>query len=278
MRLRILRRLCKLFLTQNFYIYTCRCKRDVHTQSLEYNLNKISPLASFYLRNCFVIYGTAFNALFEKKSRSHMWKYFRQHLDRADCLLCNNSFTYNGGTTSNWSRIWKESTRPASIPRKRKALKQTLRDSYLSETSRKFNHVEVSLVRSILNVKSHVSYQGGLGLIWGPFPSFVTEISRNCSTSWSQTTRYRPPRTWAHWSGRHLKMGRLPCQYDCTMLVQWPWLLTSGHQRPQVFATTTAHFLDGNWNLVSCVLEIIHLPGSHTGIRISEHQGFTNEL
>ena len=38
----------------------------------------------------------------------------------------------------------------------------------------------------------------------------------------------------------------------------------------QAFVMTTAHFIDGEWNLVSCVLETIHFPGSHTGIRISE--------
>ena len=56
--LRILRHVHKLFLMQNFYTYTCRCKRDVHTQSLEHNLNKITLLARFYWRNCFVIYGS----------------------------------------------------------------------------------------------------------------------------------------------------------------------------------------------------------------------------
>lgn len=38
----------------------------------------------------------------------------------------------------------------------------------------------------------------------------------------------------------------------------------------QAFATTTGHFFDDEWNLVSCVLETIHFPGSHTGVRISE--------
>ena len=54
LRLRVLRRVRKLFLlAQNFYTYTCRCKRDVHTQSLEHNLNKIWLLASFYWSNFF---------------------------------------------------------------------------------------------------------------------------------------------------------------------------------------------------------------------------------
>ena len=38
----------------------------------------------------------------------------------------------------------------------------------------------------------------------------------------------------------------------------------------QAFATTTAHFNDDNWVLVSYVLETVHFPGRHTGIRISE--------
>ena len=33
---------------------------------------------------------------------------------------------------------------------------------------------------------------------------------------------------------------------------------------------TTAHFISDEWNLVSCVLETKHFPGSHTGVRISE--------
>ena len=38
----------------------------------------------------------------------------------------------------------------------------------------------------------------------------------------------------------------------------------------QSFATTTAHFINKEWNLTSCVLETIHFPGHHTGISISE--------
>ena len=38
----------------------------------------------------------------------------------------------------------------------------------------------------------------------------------------------------------------------------------------QAFATTKAHFIDDNWVLVSYVLETVHFPGRHTGIRISQ--------
>ena len=31
----------------------------------------------------------------------------------------------------------------------------------------------------------------------------------------------------------------------------------------QAFATTTAHFIDEDWRLVSYVLETVHFPGSH---------------
>ena len=38
----------------------------------------------------------------------------------------------------------------------------------------------------------------------------------------------------------------------------------------QAYATTTAHFVDENWKLVSAVLETVHFPESHTGINISQ--------
>jgi len=38
----------------------------------------------------------------------------------------------------------------------------------------------------------------------------------------------------------------------------------------QSFATTTAHFLDQQWNLTTCALETAHCPGHHTGILISQ--------
>jgi len=38
----------------------------------------------------------------------------------------------------------------------------------------------------------------------------------------------------------------------------------------QSFATTTAHFIDKNWNLPTCVLKTTHFPGHHTGVSISE--------
>ena len=36
----------------------------------------------------------------------------------------------------------------------------------------------------------------------------------------------------------------------------------------QSFATTTAHFLDKQWKLTTCVLETVYFPGHHTGIII----------
>ena len=38
----------------------------------------------------------------------------------------------------------------------------------------------------------------------------------------------------------------------------------------QSFATTTAQYINKEWNLTPCVLETIHLPEHHTGILISE--------
>ena len=38
----------------------------------------------------------------------------------------------------------------------------------------------------------------------------------------------------------------------------------------QSFSTTTAHYINKEWNLTSCVLETIHFPGHHTGILISD--------
>ena len=38
----------------------------------------------------------------------------------------------------------------------------------------------------------------------------------------------------------------------------------------QSFATTTAHFLDKQWKLTTCVLETVHFPCHHTGISISK--------
>ena len=38
----------------------------------------------------------------------------------------------------------------------------------------------------------------------------------------------------------------------------------------EVYATTTAHFVDENWKFVPAVLETAHFPESHTGINISQ--------
>jgi len=38
----------------------------------------------------------------------------------------------------------------------------------------------------------------------------------------------------------------------------------------QAFATTTAHFIDKQWNLTTCVIEIVYFPGHYTGILISQ--------
>ena len=48
-------------------------------------------------------------------------------------------------------------------------------------------------------------------------------------------------------------------------------LRTSGRAAQlQSFATTTAHFIDEDWELTSCCLETTHFGGSHTGVRIAE--------
>jgi len=38
----------------------------------------------------------------------------------------------------------------------------------------------------------------------------------------------------------------------------------------QAFATTTAHFINKQWNLTTCVIETVHFLGYHTSILISQ--------
>ena len=212
----------------------------------------------------------ASNAPFEKKSRSYVWKYFRRHQNKADCLLCNKSFAYNGGTTSNLiSHL--ERKHPSSIkPEVEGSQANTTRQLSIRDFGkvqpRGSKPCSIDVQREITRILSRwpwldmrpiaiVRDRGLKELLNFLEPNYQVPSTTHVSTLIRKTFE----------DGKAALSARL-CGASSVALTTDIW--TS--KATQAFATTTAHFLDADWNLVSCVLETIHFPGSHTGIRISE--------
>lgn len=213
---------------------------------------------------------TASNAPFKKKSRSHVGKYFCRHLDKADCLLCNKSFTYNGGTTSNLiSHL--ERKHPSSIKTKeeegsRANTRQLSIGDFAKIQPRGSKPCSINTQHEITRILSRwpwldmrpvsiVRDRGLKELLNFLEPNYQVPSTTHVSTLIRKTFE----------DGKAALSVRL---HDASSVALTTDIWTS--KATQAFATTTAHYLDGSWNLVSCVLETIHFPGSHTGIRISE--------
>ena len=211
----------------------------------------------------------AATAPFEKKSRSCVWKYFRRHQNKADCLLCNKPLAYNGGTTSNLIAHL-ERKHPSSI----KAEVEGSRDATRQLSIRDYGKVQprgskacsIDVQREITRILSRwpwldmrpiaiVRDRGLKELLNFLEPNYQVPSTTHVSTLIRKTFE----------DGKAALTARLSGASSVALTTD---IWTS--KATQAFATTTAHFLDADWNLVSCVLETIHFPGSHTGIRISE--------
>ena len=154
-------------------------------------------------------------ALFEKKSTSHVWKYFRRHQKKADCLLCNKTFCYNGGTSDLISHLNRK--HPSIIKHKEEegcpanTLTQQLPIGDFTKIRPPGSKpCSINSQREITHILSRCPW-----LDMRPLSIVRDRGLKGCSTFWSQTTS-----TTTHVSILILMMVKLPCQYCCVMPIQ----------------------------------------------------------
>ena len=212
------------------------------------------------------------DAPFEKSSRSHVWKYFKRKKNYAKCLLCSAEYKYNGGTTSNLIAHL-ERKHPASVTKPATRSKQE-EGSQAQQSMRSFVQAQpcsskpcsVNTQREITRILSRwpwldmrpiaiVRDRGLKELLAFIEPNYQLPSTTHVSTLIRKQFH----------DGKAALSEQL-VQAKSIALTTDIW--TS--KATQAFATTTGHVLNNDWELVSCVLETIHFPGSHTGIRISE--------
>ena len=201
--------------------------------------------------------------------RSAVWKHFRREKGKAQCFLCNKVLAYNGGKTSNLilhlnkvhpssvlvKKDYNESaTTQLSIKQFGKGRLRNCSQPCSVEMQKEITRILTKWTWKDMRPISIVRYDGLKELL-----SFLVPNYRPPSTTYVSALIRKD-----FLDGRAVIVAQL--QGNMIALTTDIW--TS--RATQSFAMTTAHYINKEWNLTSCVLETIHFPGHHTGISISE--------
>ena len=199
--------------------------------------------------------------------RSAVWKHFRREKGKAQCLLCGKVLAYNGGTTSNLM-LHLNKLHPSTVRVKKGGESVTTQLSIKQFGKGKLRNNQPCSVEEQKEITRILTKW-----TWKDMRPISVVRDKGVKELLSfLVPNYRPPST-THVStlirkdyldGKSVIVPQL--QGNIIALTTDIW--TS--RATQSFATTTAHFINKEWDLTSCVLETIHFPGHHTGISISE--------
>ena len=210
---------------------------------------------------------------FQKPSRSAVWKHFRRYKQSAQCLLCKKVLTYNGGTTSNLIQHLRKKHQSEVEIQKVKTAEDTIPKQLSITQFRKLQ--KGKSINKLCSVETQEEITRILTKwTWMDMRpiSIVRDKGLNKLLAFLEPN-YRPPSTTrvSVQIRKDFEDGKVAVKQQLhgnTSVALTTDIWTS--RATQSFATTTAHFLDQQWNLTTCVLETVHFPGHHTGILISQ--------
>ena len=208
---------------------------------------------------------------FQKPPRPVVWKHFRRKKRSAQCLLCKKVLSYNGGTTSNLI-LHLNKMHPLTV-RVHKTEEETMETKQLS--IRQFGKIHKGkLANRLCSVEMQKEITRTLTK-WTSKDMRPISIVRDEGLRELLTflePNHRLPST-THVSAlirKDFEDGKAAVKEQlCGNIVALTTDIWTS-RATQSFATTTAHFLDKQWKLTTCVLETVHFPGHHTGILISK--------
>lgn len=212
---------------------------------------------------------------FQRQARSAVWKFFTRDVaqQKATCNLCEEVLAYNGSSTSSLQRHLKmrhpssdTGSSSAATSSSSSSSKQPSIASFAQAKTAKSRPLSVVRSREITKCLSRWMWLDGRPL------SIVRDKGLKELFELIEPEYVLPSHT--HVSALIRKdhedgvtsLKELLKSADHVALTTDIW--TS--KATQAFATTTAHFIDADWNMVACTLETTAFPGSHTGIKISE--------
>ena len=217
---------------------------------------------------------------FEKSSRSVVWKYFRREAHRSICLLCQKDFVYRAsrGTTSNLlAHLQRKHPSDADVHVEVKVEGQPSRSSpgqqssilkYATVQARNTKPCPPEVQAEITRILSRWPWQdmrpisivrdrGVRDLLAFLEPNYEVPSTTRVSTLIRK--EFDDGKTALGVRLKNVVAGGLALTSDI-----WTSKAT------QAFATTTGHYVDNEWNHVSCVLETVRFPGHPTGICIAD--------
>ena len=210
---------------------------------------------------------------FQRSPRSNVWKHFTRNAakDQATCNLCKVVLSYKGSSTTSLHRhLSNRHPSSASLPEQKDSKRSTKQTdiSVFAKTSSPASSRPVSTVRQreITEVLSRWPWLDGrpISIV---NDAGLRELLHYLEPGYSipSTTHIAALIRKQHDDGL-VAVKELLSSVDHLSLTTDIW--TSKATRS--YATTTAHWINGEWELQSCVLETTHFSGSHTGIKISE--------
>ena len=206
----------------------------------------------------------------ERPLQSPVWKQFRREKGKAVCLLCNKTMAYNGGTTSNLKqhlhRLHKPNIQVEADDEDE--VQSTTRQLSITQ----FTSKERSSVMWTVDMQKEVTRLLAKWTWKDMRPISIVRDDGLKELLNFLAPKYKPPSTTYvtslirkdYLDGKAAITAKLRGNTVALTTDIWTSKAT------QSFATTTAHFIDKNWNLITCVLETTHFPGHRTGVSISE--------
>ena len=206
---------------------------------------------------------------FKKTCRSYVWKYSRGEKCSAHCLLCNKAFVYNGWTTSNLISHWQWKHPSSSREAKQESSQLLQQEIGAFAKAQQCNNKPCShnVEREITRILSRWPWLDIRQI------AIVRDKGLKELLNFSEPNYQLPPT-------KHVSvLIRKDFNDGKATLSAWLRIANSiavitdvwTSKATQAFATTTGHFVDDDWKLISCVLDRDNpLPWHHTGVQISE--------
>ncbi|XP_019851990.1 PREDICTED: zinc finger BED domain-containing protein 1-like [Amphimedon queenslandica] len=197
------------------------------------------------------------------RKKSDVWKYFQKAgPKRVSCQLCSKQMAYHGGTTNLRDHLIRIHPKDYNLQHSSATSTSTTLDGFLSKSkcppsrSRHITELITDMVARDLRPAAIVKGEGFCALLNYIEPGYKIPSDTHIASVIRQK----------HEVGKRAMMQRLKNENAFTAFTSDIWTSCAN----DAYISLTAHFIDSDWQLVSCVLGSSPFPGHHTGSHIYE--------
>lgn len=195
------------------------------------------------------------------RKKSDVWNYFQKvGPKRVSCQLCSKQMAYHGGTTNIRDHLIFIHPKDFKLDHSSATSASTSLDNFLSKSkcppscSRHITELITDMVARDLRPAAIVKGEGFRALL-----NYIETGYKIPSDTHIASVIQKK-----HEVGKRAMMQRLKNENAFTAFISDIWTSCAN----DAYISLSAHFIDSDWQLVSCVLRSSPFPGNHTGSHI----------